>query len=62
MSAPYTPRVAAWLEAAVPGQEHEPCTYYLAALGGPCGDTPTRAYISGRRCITHAPDQQNKEN
>jgi len=63
VNAPDPARVAAWLEQAMPGQERQPCTHHVAARGGPCGDTPTRAYIGGRRCITHAPDQQNnKEN
>jgi len=59
VTAPLPAHVAAWIEQAVPVMEHLPCGHYLGDQGHPCGDTPTRAYIGGRRCITHAPDQQH---
>jgi hypothetical protein len=42
---------ADWLDAALP----EPCAVYLAATGAVCGRRPTRLYLNGRRCWTHAP-------
>jgi len=64
MNAPLPAHVAAWLEQAMPEGTDTPCGHYTAATDSVCGAAPTRAYISGRRCITHAPDQQNntKEN
>ncbi|MEC3895427.1 hypothetical protein [Nocardiopsis sp. LDBS1602] len=49
------PEIAAWIADSMPGQEHEPCHHYLREQDRLCGATPTRAYISGRRCWKHTP-------
>jgi hypothetical protein len=48
---------ADWLDAALP----EPCAVYLAETGGVCGRRPTRLYLTGRRCWTHAPDTPTRK-
>lgn len=40
-----------WLAVATDG----PCRLYLATTGARCGRRPTRLYLKGRRCWTHAP-------
>lgn len=52
------PEVAAWLANSTQVDADKPCGHYTGTRT--CGATPTRHYIQGRRCHTHAPDQQKE--